>query len=59
MCVLAVSAQLQQLSNQANGQSRIDSERHLHEQKRSLEGQLSTKAQELLQLRLVSTMQIN
>jgi len=45
--------QLQQLSSQPNGQTRIDAERKLQKQKQDLDQQLSQKAQQLLQLRLV------
>jgi len=45
--------QLQQLSSQPNGQTRIDAERKLQKQKQDLDQQLSQKAQQLLQMRLV------
>lgn len=48
--------QLQQLSSQPNGQTRIDAERKLQKQKSDLDGQLSQKAQQLLQMRLVRCM---
>ena len=48
-----LSAQLQQLANQPNGQTRMDTERRLQKQKQTVEAQLSQKAQELLQHRLV------
>ena len=47
------SAQLQQLANQPNGQTRMDTERRLQKQKQTVEAQLSQKAQELLQHRMV------
>ena len=46
-------AHLQTMSNQANGETRHDNLRRLQDQKRTVEMQLSQKAQELLQLRLV------
>jgi len=53
------SAQLQQLANQPNGQTRMDTERRLQKQKQTVEAQLSQKAQELLQHRLVSRVTTN
>jgi len=50
--------QLQQLSSQPNGQTRIDAERKLQKQKQDLDQQLSQKAQQLLQMRLVRCMTI-
>ncbi|KAK2180532.1 hypothetical protein NP493_439g02027 [Ridgeia piscesae] len=49
---LKINAQLQQLANQPNGQTRMDTERRLQKQKQTVEAQLSQKAQELLQHRL-------
>jgi len=48
--------QLQQVASQPNGQTRVDAERKLQRQKQDLDQQLSQKAQELLQMRLVSCM---
>jgi len=45
--------QLQQLASQPNGQNRVDAERKLQKQKQDLDQQLSQKAQQLLQMRLV------
>jgi len=52
-CGMCCVDQLQQLSSQPNGQTRIDAERKLQKQKQDLDQQLSQKAQQLLQLRLV------
>lgn len=46
--------QLQQLASQPNAQTRIDAEQKLQKQKQDLDRQLSQKAQQLLQMRLVS-----
>ena len=47
--------QLQQLANQPNGQVRAENEQRLRKNKQLVEKQLTEKAQQLLQLRLVST----
>jgi hypothetical protein len=47
--------QLQQLASQPNGQTRIEAEQKLQKQKQDLDRQLSQKAQQLLQMRLVRT----
>ena len=52
-CGLCCTDQLQQLSSQPNGQNRADAERKLQKQKQDLDQQLSQKAQQLLQMRLV------
>ena len=49
---LKLTAQLQQLQNQPNGQSKLDNEQRLKLQKQTVEQQLSQKAQELLHLRV-------
>jgi len=52
-CGLCCADQLQQLASQPNGQTRVDAERKLQKQKQDLDQQLSQKAQQLLQMRLV------
>ena len=47
------SDQLQQLTTQPNGQTRIENEQRLQKQKQAIDMQLSQKAQQLLQMRLV------
>ena len=46
--------QLQQLASQPNCQTRIDADTKLQKQKQDLDRELSAKAQQLLQMRLVS-----
>jgi len=54
VCCTLCTDQLQQVASQPNGQTRVDAERKLQRQKQDLDQQLSQKAQELLQMRLVS-----
>jgi signal transducer and activator of transcription 5B len=49
---LKINNQLQQLTTQPNGQTRIENEQRLQKQKQTLDMQLSQKAQQLLQMRL-------
>ena len=50
---LSSTDQLHQLISQPNGQTRIENEKKLQTQKQTIELQLSQKAQQLLQLRMV------
>ena len=55
MCDLwSLIAQIQQLANQPNGQTRMDNERRLQEQKQRIEQDLAAKAQDLQFSRVVS-----
>jgi len=59
LCVcVCCTDQLQQVASQPNGQTRVDAERKLQKQKQDLDQQLSQKAQQLLQMRLVRCMTV-